>query len=253
MTDVTISVVSHGQMMLVGKLLNDLAMHCSQTKLELVLTLNVPEALPEWVGKLPFPVRVLRNSEAKGFGENHNQAFQFAQAPVFCVVNPDIRIAGDFFCQLIDRLQDHSVGVVAPLIVNEVNDIEDSARKFPTPLKIVCKLVGKCRGPDYALDAFLLEPDWVGGMFMAFRSEIYSRMGGFDTKFFLYYEDVDLCARIWLSGLRVVLLTSIRATHVAQRSSHRNFAYSKLHFSSMMRFFLSTVFFKALWQRARLR
>jgi len=67
----------------------------------------------------------------------------------------------------------------------------------------------------------------------------------------LYYEDVDLCARIRLKGLRVVMVPGVRATHLARRSSHRSAAYSLMHIRSMLRFFMSMVFVKVMWHRAR--
>lgn len=251
MPELTLSVVSHGQMPLVAALLQDLAIHCRKTSLNVILTLNVPEELPASLNQLPFSLQVLRNTTPLGFGENHNRAFQHAKTPFFCVINPDIRIASDIFPVLTGGLENPAVGVVAPLIVNGSGSVEDSARKFPTPLKILCKLFGGCRGQDYQMGSVSLEPDWVGGMFMVFRRDTYEGLGGFDQKFFLYYEDVDLCARIRLARLRVVMIPVVRATHLARRSSHRSAAYSLMHIRSMIRFFMSTVFVKVMWRRAR--
>mgnify|MGYP000966953959 FL=1 len=249
--EITLSVVSHGLIQLLAALLQDLATHCRETSLDVILTLNVPEELPASLGQLPYPLQVLRNTTPLGFGENHNRAFQHAKAPFFCVINPDIRIASDIFQVLMDGMENPAVGVVAPLIVNAVGAIEDSARKFPTPLKILCKLFGGCRGQDYQIGSVPLEPDWVGGMFMVFRRDTYEGLGGFDQKYFLYYEDVDLCARIRLKGQRVVMIPGVRATHLARRSSHSSAAYSRMHIRSMVRFFMSMVFAKVMWRRAR--
>lgn len=251
MATLTLSVVSHGQAELVSALLDDLRMHCSSTSLEVILTINVPEELPESFTRMPFPLKILHNVSPLGFGENHNRAFQHAKAPFFCVINPDIRIAEDIFPVLLDGLKYPLCGVIAPLIVNGEDLIEDSARKFPTPLKILCKAIGGCRGQDYEIGGGLLEPDWVGGMFMVFRRDTYASLGGFDQKFFLYYEDVDLCARIRLQGLRVVMIPSVRATHLARRSSHSNALYSLMHIRSMIRFFSSMVFVNVMCHRGR--
>lgn len=251
MSDITLSVVSHGQMDLVVDLLQDLARNCTRSRFDVILTLNIPEDMPALLEQLPYPVLVLRNTTPLGFGENHNRAFQHAGALCFCVMNPDIRISSDLFSILLDGLQDPSCGVVAPLIVNGVGSIEDSARRFPTPLKILCKAVGGCKGQDYQIGSVPLEPDWVGGMFMVFRRDTYEQIGGFDQKFFLYYEDVDICARIRLQGLRVVMIPGVRATHLARRSSHGSVAFSLRHIRSMIRFFTSMVFVKVMWRRGQ--
>lgn len=248
----SLSVVSHGQIELVNLLLDDLQKYCDAQTLEVVLTVNIPEQLPALLTQRPFAVKLVHNPSPLGFGENHNRAFQQAQGDFFCVVNPDVRIDSDVFPILLASLNMPSVGVVAPLVVNEAGQIEDSARRFPTPLKILCKLFGRCRGGDYALGAEPVYPDWVGGMFMLFHRDVYRQMGGFNEKFFLYYEDVDLCARIWLRDLRVALIPQARVTHQARRSSHANGAYFLMHIRSMARFFLSATFVKVMLLR-RLR
>ena len=171
MAKITLSVVSHGQMDLIAALLQDLEKHCEKTKLSVVLTLNVPENLPSFLDQLPYSISIIRNSSPLGFGENHNRAFKHAQTEWFCVINPDIRLDSNIFPTLIDTLQDASCGVIAPLIVDIDGLMEDSARKFPTPLKILCKAFGRCKGQDYEVGSELLEPDWVGGMLMVFRRD----------------------------------------------------------------------------------
>jgi len=248
----TLSIVSHGQIGLVNLLLADIEKHCDAAALEVILTVNIPEPLPASLKKLAFTIQVIQNPAALGFGRNHNQAFRQAQGEFFGVLNPDVRIDSDVLELLMAGLRRPLAGVVAPLVVDKWGAIEDSARRFPTPLKILCKLFGRCKGGDYVIGAEPVYPDWVGGMCMLFQRDVYQQLGGFNEKFFLYYEDVDLCARIWLKGLRVALIPEARVTHEARRSSHQNAAYLLMHIRSMARFFLSATFFKVLLLR-RLR
>jgi len=243
-TEISISVVSHAQIYLVENLLHDIAQHCQTLSLELILTLNLDEVLPFSVDIFPFPISVIRNSIPQGFATNHNQAFRYAIGQFFCVMNPDIRLNDDPFPALLSCLQHSSVGVVAPVVLDEDGEMEDSARYFPTPFKILCKAFGKCKGSDYVIKNESIFPDWVGGMFMLFPSDIFKQLDGFDQKFFLYYEDVDLCARLRLQGYEVVVCPQARVIHHAQRSSHRNFGYLRWHLRSMARFFLSPVYWR---------
>lgn len=247
----SLSIVSHGQIELVSLLLADIKMHCDAAALEVILTLNIPEQLPVTLETFPFSLTVIQNLVPQGFGRNHNQAFRRASGEFFGVINPDVRIGSNMFAPLLAGLSLPSVGVAAPLVVNHLGAIENSARHFPTPLTILCKLFGRCQGADYPIGQAPVYPDWAGGMFMLFRCDVYRQLGGFNEKYFLYYEDVDICARIWLKGLRVALIPEAKVTHEARRSSHQQAAYLLMHIRSMARFFLSVTFFKAMLLRRR--
>ena len=246
---VTISIISHGQMHLVLPLLQDLDAIHPVTPLHVVLTLNLPEALPFGPEDFAFSLQVLHNAQPLGFGANHNQAFQHAQGGFFCVLNPDIRITKNPFPALLEACSDASIGLAAPAIHNSSDGLEDSARKFPTPWRITHRVLTRRRTRDYGAPAPTLHPDWLAGMFLLMRSAVYRQTGGFDERYFLYYEDVDLCARIRLAGLDIVQLALPGVVHNAQRASHRDPKYLRWHVGSMLRFFASGAFLRWQWLR----
>lgn len=248
-TEISISVISHGQIHLIEGLLHDINKHCHTLSLQLILTLNLDEMLPFAKDSFLFPMEIIRNKVPLGFAANHNQAFTHSKGRLFCVLNPDIQLDDDPFPVLLSYLQDTFVGVAAPLVVNESGAVEDSARRFPTPLRILCKAFGGCSGGDYVVKDRVIFPDWVGGMFMLFRREVFARLGGFDQRYFLYYEDVDLCARLRLHDYAVALCPAAKVAHHAQRSSHRSIKYLRWHLTSMLRFFCSPPFLKICWLR----
>ena len=245
----TLSIVSHQQMHLVLPLLRDLNTVHASTPIAVVLTLNLPEELPCSPTEFAYPLQVLHNPQPQGFGANHNQAFKQAQGDFFCVLNPDIRITHNPFPALLKACADNTMGLAAPCIHNSGGQLEDSARKFPSPWRIAHRVLTRRRKRDYVAPSTALHPDWVAGMFMLLRSPVYQQMGGFDERYFLYYEDVDLCARIRLAGLDIVQLPLPGVVHDAQRASHRNPTYLRWHVGSMLRFFCSGVFMRLQWRR----
>jgi len=247
---VTLSIVSHAQFALVNLLLGDIARHCSPTSLEVILVINVPEDLPSDIGELPFPVRVIHNAKPLGFALNHNRAVRQALGEFVCVLNPDVRFESDVFPELVKALADPSVGLVAPLILNARGDIEDSARRFPTPSTILLKALGASQKLSRVPCVAPHDVDWVGGMFMLLRRDLFDALRGFDESYFLYYEDVDLCARLWSAGMRVVLVRQVSVIHLARRSSHRSLRYFVIHLASMFRYFLSASFRGTVWRSA---
>lgn len=231
---VTLSVVSHGQSGLVNILLDDISRYCRDIKV--LLTCNVPEENPVRSDG-PQNLCLLENARPQGFATNHNAAFQHCDTPFFCVVNPDIRLANNPFPELIACLRDPEVGAVAPQVLDPAGNLEDSARYFPTPVHLATKLLGKDRSRHPVAGEAPAAVDWVAGMFMVFRAEAFREIGGFDERFFLYYEDVDICARLWQAGWKVMLHPGVSVIHAAQRSSRCNPRYMVWHLASMARYF----------------
>ena len=247
----TLSVVSHGQAALVHTLLRDVAARV-RTPVRVIVTVNIPETLPFQAADFAFPLEILHNDSPKGFGANHNAAFKHCRDSYFCVLNPDISFPEDPFPPLLAALaRDPQLGLVAPLILDPNGAIEASSRPFPTPAYILRKaLFGAPRRPHYPIGAEPISPDWVGGMFMLLPAQVFAAVGGFDERYFMYYEDVDLCARVRGAGLDVRLDPSARAVHAARRDSHRRARYLAWHLRSMLRFWMSEAYASAR-RRAR--
>jgi len=235
---VTVSIVSHGHGTMVSSLLADLATHCGPG-IGVILTLNIPEPLVIGERAYPFQVKLIRNEAPKGFGANHNAAFKHCASPYFCVLNPDIQIGENPFPQLLEELREPKVGVVAPRILDRDGNVEDSARRFPSPWFIARKLLGLTAGLDYPIGQTPLSPDWVAGMFMLFRKDVYAELAGFDERYFLYYEDVDLCRRLRKRGYDVRMIPAVTAVHDARRESRRSLRHLRWHFASLLRFMVT--------------
>lgn len=231
---IAVSVVSHGHGGMVSRLVAQLAA-CPEVA-QIIVTLNIPETLPALSSN---KVEMVANDgPPRGFGANHNAAFDRCRQPYFCPVNPDIELLGNPFPALLASLVEHDADLAAPLVISPSGQIEDYARRFPT----VSRLLGKLFGGDggcYAIrpaDA-VFYPEWLAGMFMLFRSKSFAELGGFDEGFFLYYEDVDLCVRAWKAGMRLLTRPDVSVIHDARRESRRKLKYLRWHLASMLRYF----------------
>jgi len=230
---VCVSIVSHGHGGIVRDLIGDLC-RCSQVS-QILLTQNIPESARE---KFPPKVKLQTNARPWGYGTNHNAAFRFCQASYFCVINPDIRIHKNPFPALLRAMKDQNVGVCAPRIMALDGDEEDSHRRFPNLGALLGKAFGGSDGRVQAGQAKAWEQNsWLGGMFLLLRSDVFREAEGFDPKFFLYYEDVDLCARLIRTGYWVRKVSSVGVVHDARRQSRRSPRYAAWHLQSMARYF----------------
>ena len=236
---VTLSVVSHGQIDLVNQFLDDLSRHCPE-ELCVILTHNIPEPAASLPSNWRHRLEVIANDDQKGFGANHNTAFRRCVTPLFCVANPDIRLSGNPFPILAAALERSRVAVAGPLVLDPQGRAEDSARKFPTAGRLLHKLFTPPKGPDYRVSDSPIEVDWLAGMFMAFRAEAFRAVKGFDERFYLYYEDVDICARLSRRGYSVVYAPEARITHDARRASRRDMRLMRIHLASALRYLSTT-------------
>jgi len=234
---ITVSIVSHGHDRIVSHLIDALHARCPEVR-EIIVTLNIADPASRMLHDRPG-VHLIENRQPRGFGANHNNAFKQSKAPFFCVLNPDIAIVENPFPALLSALKRKNAALTAPIVLAPNGNIEDNLRRFPTLASLLFKLIARDKGryPQQAGQT-VVHPDWVAGMFMLFRRKAYHAVGGFDERYFLYYEDVDICARLWRTGLRVTATTEARVIHDAQRASHRNLRHLRWHLGSAARYLL---------------
>jgi len=234
---ITLSVVSHGQGRLVERLFDDLARLRPKALAGVVVTRNIAEDWQAPTRIADCPVVVIDNRQPRGFGANHNAAFAQCKTPYFAVVNPDIRLTEDPFPSLLELMADAHLALVTPQILAPDGRREDFERALITPWGLVRRRLGATPAPTPAID-------WLAGMFMVLRSSAYHAVGGFDERFFMYCEDADLCARLRLRDWRVAVCAQASVVHDAQRASHHSWRHLRWHLTSLLKFWLSSAFWR---------
>ena len=232
---ITISIVSHGQAALVRKLLKNLNQIRPELIASIVVTLNIPEADMLADVNCNHPLQILLNKVPKGFGSNHNAAFAHCKSEWFLVLNPDIEIRGDPLLALA-LLAAPATGLLSPRIKEPGKLTPEPHRALLTPAEI---LMRRFNPPADT-------PAWVPGMFMLVRNAAFREINGFDEKYFMYVEDADLCARMQLAGWKIQIEESITVFHDAQRASKRRLRPMLWHGTSLLRWWTSVVFWRAL-------
>ena len=239
MRDIHISVISHYQFEMVQNLLFDFEKQDCVDRLHVTVTINAPEKKPICLESYSFPVDMINNNHPRAFSVNHNVAFNqpiiAKKRQFFLIVNPDVRLNGNVITPLVNVLEvNRRVDLTAPMVSGGGN-----VRKLPTPMRILAKLFS--RQENWENDKST-QPDWVAGVFMVFRASVFEQIGGFDENYFLYYEDVDICSRIWLEGYMLHMKKNASIVHDAQRKSWSDIRYFHWHIASMLRFFNSDIY-----------
>lgn len=232
----SLSIISHGHGHLIKNLLEDCRTF-SGPSFEILLTINIPEDKAFIADFKDLPITVIENQQPKGFGDNHNTAFKCSRGDIFVVVNPDIRAPKLDLTSLTTLSEQQYVGACAPRVLNPMGTLEDSARRFPTLFRLLNRVLFNHRKADYDLiGSNPITVDWVAGMFVLFPRAAFEAVGGFDTRYFMYMEDADICRRLKQHGYLTLVDCSTSVVHDARRSSHRSLRHLSWHLRSAIRF-----------------
>lgn len=168
-----------------------------------------------------------------GFAYACNRGFEAGSAPYVLFLNPDARISADSIQALAGTLaSDETLGAVAPRLLTEDGEIDYSVRRFPRLRSTFSQALFLHRLFPRAdwVDEVVRQPsryekrgpvEWVSGACVLVRREALDSIGGWDERFFLYGEDVDLCRRFSERGLGVVYEPAATAVHVGGASAPR--------------------------------
>lgn len=163
-------------------------------------------------------VRIIENKKNGGYGWGNNTAAKSAKGEYLLIINPDNTLPDDALEKMLKFLQDHpDTGIVGPALVYPDGTVRPSARTFPRPMDLLRKRVNPKKWHEefeaarkkHASEAFM-DVDWMVGACLLLKTGLYREIGGFDERFFLFFEDIDLCRRIHEKGLRVVYLPQIK-------------------------------------------
>lgn len=185
----------------------------------------------EVVADLPVTIRQLERN--LGFATGCNVGWRLGSAPYVLFLNPDARIEPASVRRLATVLdREPSVGIAAPLIRNGEGELEYSQRRFPRPTSTFAEAFFLHRlFPRRAWTGELVRDpqayrerrsvEWVSGACLLVRRELLKQLDGWDERFFMYCEDIDLCRRTRDLGLDVVFEPEALAVHVGGASAPR--------------------------------
>ena len=182
-----------------------------------------------------FSIRRRYNIKPHGFGFNHNQVFFEEKPDIFIVVNPDIRLTSIFDINTIIENID-SAAILSPIILDINGNTTDFIREDLTPFNLVKRLLKFHKTPK--------KTDWFGGVFLIFPGALFNKLSGFDTRYFMYVEDCDICWRCRLIGGNLKVLDCLRVVHDARRDSHKSIKYLKWHVMSIYRYWIKRIEYK---------
>lgn len=169
-------------------------------------------------------VRVIASAGNLGYGRGLNLGMRHAVTPYLMLMNPDAVVSAEALATLVDFIEHHPrAGMVAPAIV-EGADLQ-AAGGLLSALRMVCRTLGISGHPwqrPIVPGGEPFQTDWLCGAVMLVRRELMESLGGFDPRFFLYFEETDLCRRILKRGLELWAVGQAVARHAGGASARES-------------------------------
>lgn len=241
MTELSVFIVSYNSAPLLRQCLDSLRQQ-TLPAFEVIVVDNASRDGSAALVSNEYPeVKLLASPTNLGFGNANNWAMTTALGRYIVLLNPDAVLASDALASALQHMEaTPDAGMGGGLLQGPHGEWQPSARQFPTLLNELLTLSGlSSRFPKSRFfgrfDRTWADPklaaavDWVPGAFVILRRSLVDQIGLFDPRFFLYYEEVDLCKRIYQAGFKVYYWPDLVITHIGGASSE---TVDELAFSS---------------------
>lgn len=247
MTKLAVIIINHHHGGMIKKTIESFFSLSYDDPVEVFVVNNVSdETTKSWL-KNSFPdINIVENAEPKGFSENINHVIdQHPDFDDYLLLNPDVICLPGMVKTLMTVMEnDPQVGVAGPALLNFDGSIQPSRRRFASFLVLVIRalhidsifkdldIVNRYLMKDSQFGD-LTEVNWITGAVMLLRKKALDQVGLFDPRFFLYFEDEDLCCRMWQKGWKVVYATTAKAYHAHIAAGRKNI-FSKANFHHIL-------------------
>jgi N-acetylglucosaminyl-diphospho-decaprenol L-rhamnosyltransferase len=248
--DLSVIIVSWNVADLLAACLDSLGESAAQYSMEIIVVDSASSDDTVKRVQRDYPhVKMLAQTENLGFSRCNNIGLAAARGRYLLLLNPDTEVHGDALAQMIAYLDANPpVGIVGPHTLNTDGSTQSTRRRFPNVrLAFFESTWLQPLAPKAWLDHFyvtqrpddaVIEVDWAQGSALMARREVYEQIGGLDTDYIMYYEELDWCKRAKGAGWRVVYLGTAQITHHGGKSTEQVAARKHIHFQeSKLRYY----------------
>lgn len=250
--DVTLSIVSHNSRKDLQGLMPGLEKACGKLSHQIIVVDNMStDGAAEYVAAR-FPGAVLiRNSQRKGYGANHNQAIEVAKGRYIALMNADLVLRPGSIEKIMNYMEENSdVGMASGNFVFPDGAPQNLNKRLPVIAdlfirrflpsvvrnkKFFADRISRYEMKDVGYSDFADVP-FLSGAFLFVRTDALRELGGFDERFFLYFEDVDLCRRI-SKKWRTVFHPGVEIVHRWHRAAHNEIKWALVFMQSAFQYF----------------
>jgi GT2 family glycosyltransferase len=196
-------------------------------------------------------VKYLNNKKNIGFGRGHNRVITEIRdySKYHLILNPDVTFQSNLIPVLIKQYSYFKdLTMIAPKVIFPNGLHQYSCRRYPTLKELISRRFsfikkyfketvekGEYRDKDLSE---IFNPDYITGCFQIYKTKDFVELGGFDERYFLYMEDIDICRKIDHLGKQKLYYPNVEITHVLKQGSAKNPKLFLIHTMSAFKYFL---------------
>lgn len=171
-------------------------------------------------------IKLIKSSENLGFSKGNNKAAKEAKGEYLFFLNPDTEVNKSIFDELVNFYESTpNAGIIGPKLIMADGKIQPSVKKLPTILGAIEEYIFSIKNAynQYVPDGKgSVEVEMIYGAAILIRRDLFEELKGFNEKFFLYYEDADLCKRIRELGKKIYYYPKVSLKHLVGATKSEN-------------------------------
>ena len=232
--DLSVIIVNWNTKDLLSQCIESIKTHTERTSYEIIVVDNFSsDGSPEMVEKNFPDVFLIKNKKNRGFGRANNQGLAKAQGKYILFINSDVVVEENCLDEMLDFMEKNpDVGASSCKLTFPDGTLQHSCRKFPSLKTFFLMLLGvRYFFPNMKIFRYYLMLDWdhsnikevdqIMGSFMLIRRDVLDQIGSFDERYWMYFEEVDLCLRMKKAGWKIVHYPYVSAVHFLSKSSEQ--------------------------------
>lgn len=227
MVELSIIIVNWNTKDLLKDCLKSIYQNTPDSSFEVIVVDNGSTDGSQEMVKSDFPqITLIENVKNVGYSCANNIGFRYSKGKYVLFLNSDTLVHKDTLNKAVKFMKEHEdAGVMGCKTLDIDGRIQYSAFSFPSLARIFAYITGLNR--LFKISKFknfskIRSIEYVQGSFLMIGRELFERLSGFDEKFFMYNEDVDLCERVWKNGWKVYFNPNISITHYLGGSSKKS-------------------------------
>lgn len=184
-------------------------------------------------------IKVVEINKNVGFAGGCNAGVKKTQGEILCFLNPDTEIVSENISEIVSEFKKNDkVGIIGPKIIEKSGKIQKwIAGKELNLKKILKNNLGIIEDKKIWLSEKKQKVAWVTGAVLFARRNLFEKINGFDEKFFMYFEDIDLCKRIGESGFEILFFPTFTVQHLGGGSVKNRLVQKKAYYKSQDYYF----------------